>query len=266
MRLLKSLNNSLDILELFLAEEGALTLGKVTERCPLTKAGAHAILANLVQREYLHYDSLRREYSLGLRTWQLGSKLIESLDIRKIALPVLTELTVTSGETALLGRYSNGSTIYLECVVGPASVSTYTRPGARAPGFCTATGKAQLAFAPEGQLRRICGSGLDRYTPYTITDPSVLRSELEVVRKVGYAVNRGEYREDVVGVGAPLFNRDAEIAGAVALSGPAYRLGREPHESLSELLLKSAEQLKQALATSSISGVSYAVLDGEEVS
>lgn len=265
MRLLKSLNNSLDILELFLAEKNTFTLSEVTEACALTKAGAHTVLANLVRREYLHYDSLKRQYSLGLRTWQLGSKLVDSLDVRHTALPILAELTQVSGETALLSRYANGSTVYLECVVGPASVSTYTRPGARAPGFCTATGKAQLAFAPPAQLDRICIPGLERFTPYTITDPSVLRSELGEVRALGYSVNRGEYREDVVGVGAPLFNRDGNVLGAVGLSGPAYRLGREPQESISEPLLKSVANLQHALVGSSIPGVSYAILDGDEV-
>lgn len=264
MRILKSLNNSFDILELFLTQE-TYTLREVTEACALTKAGAHTILANLVHREYLHYNSLKRQYSLGLKTWQLGSRLLDTMDMRRIALPVLEELSHVSGETALLSRFANGSVVYLECVVGPASVASYTRPGARAPAFCTASGKAQLAFALAKEIDHVLSQGLARYTQYTITDPADLRSDLGDIRRIGYSVNRGEYREDVVGVGAPIFDKDGHVIGAVGLSGPAYRLGRQPQDLLSKPLTKSVAHLQRALASSSVSALSYEVTDGDEV-
>ena len=265
MRMLKSLNHSLDMLELFISEKKrSYTLAEVTEACGLTKAATHTSLANLVQREYLHYDSVNRQYSLGLRTWELGAGLLDSLDLRSVALPVLTELTQVAGETALLSRYTNGSIVYIECVIGPAPVATYTRLGARAPAFCTATGKAQLAFTPPSAFDRICAVGLKPYTDYTITDPSVLRAELREVRDTGYSVNKGEYGVDVVGVGAPLFNRDDQLVGGMGLSGPAYRLGRQPQAVLSEPLLKAAATLQSALARSSVPGVSFEKLDGKD--
>jgi len=257
MRMLKSLNHSLDMLELFISEKKrSYTLAEVTEACGLTKAATHTSLANLVQREYLHYDSVKRQYSLGLRTWEL--------DLRSVALPVLTELTQVAGETALLSRYTNGSIVYVECIIGPAPVATYTRLGARAPAFCTATGKAQLAFTPPSELDRICAAGLKPHTDYTITDPSVLRAELHEVRDRGYSVNKGEYGVDVVGVGAPLFNRDGQLVGGMGLSGPAYRLGRQPQAALSEPLMKAAATLQSALARSSVPGVSFENLDGKD--
>jgi len=265
MRMLKSLNHSLDMLELFISEKKrSYTLAEVTEACGLTKAATHTSLANLVQREYLHYDSVKRQYSLGLRTWELGAGLLDSLDLRSVALPVLTELTQVAGETALLSRYTNGSIVYVECIIGPAPVATYTRLGARAPAFCTATGKAQLAFTPPSELDRICAAGLKPHTDYTITDPSVLRAELHEVRDRGYSVNKGEYGVDVVGVGAPLFNRDGQLVGGMGLSGPAYRLGRQPQAALSEPLMKAAATLQSALARSSVPGVSFENLDGKD--
>lgn len=265
MRTLKSLNHSLDLLELFLGEKTrSYTLAEMTDACGLTRAATHTTLANLVQREYLHYDRARRQYSLGLRTWELGAKLIDSLDLSSIALPVLTELTQVTGETALLSRYTHGSIVYLECVVSPAPVATYTRHGARAPAFCTATGKAQLAFTPSSELDRVCGGRLEPHTEYTITDPSDLRRELSEIRNTGYSTNKGEYARDVVGVGAPIFNRDGQLVGGMGLSGPAYRLGRQPQERLSEPLVKAVATLQSALARSSVPVVSFDSQDGTD--
>jgi hypothetical protein len=67
---------------------------------------------------------------------------------------------------------------------------------------------------------------------------------------------------DVVGVGAPLFNRDGQLVGGMGLSGPAYRLGRQPQAALSEPLMKAAATLQSALARSSVPGVSLRTWTG----
>lgn len=251
MRMLKSVNHSLDMMDLFLADENpSFTLIEIARLAGLTKAGAHNILANLVHREYLEYDPTTRLYSLGLRVWELGARMLNSFDPRRIALPTLTRLSAQTGETGLLSRYASGSIVYMECVLGAAAVTTYTRPGLRAPAYCTATGKAQLAFLSDSEITDVCASGLVAHTQYTIVEPQLIRAQLLEVRAAGYAINRGEYREDVVGVGAPLFSRAGTVVAAIGLSGPAYRLGREPQRSLSEPILQAAAEIQQMMSRS----------------
>ena len=45
---------------------------------------------------------------------------------------------------------------------------------------------------------------LEKYTAHTITNARALRKELEVIRRNGYSFNRGEWRESVCGVAAPI--------------------------------------------------------------
>ncbi len=58
----------------------------------------------------------------------------------------------------------------------------------------------------------------------TITDPSQLRTELEKVRKDGYAVDFEEQEEGVRCLAAPTFGPNGEVFAAMSISGPASRL------------------------------------------
>lgn len=258
MRQLKSINHCLDIMELFLTEEGdGLSLAQLTAACGLTKAATHTILANLVHRGYLVYDPIRRSYALGIHTWELGAHYLDSIDFLRLVQPVLRTLTDQTGETALLSRYIQGYVVYLATVPTTAPVSTYTILGARAPAYCTATGKAQLAFAPNDDIERLCLQSKTQYTEYTITDPDALRNELHDIRSSGYAINRGEYSLDVTGVAAPLFSRSGDLVGGLGISGPAYRLGRYPAEEVCHAVLTSAASLRTGLVGPAIPIVSF---------
>ena len=262
MRQLKSINHCLDIMELFLVEtEKGCSLGEVTAACGLTKAATHTILANLVQRDYLAYDPNRRRYFLGIRTWELGARYLDSIDFIQIVQPVLRALVEITGETALLSRYTHGYVVYLDSVLTTASVATYTKLGARAPAYCTATGKAQLAFAPSSEVDHFCAQEKKRYTEYTITGADALRSELHHIRESGYAINRGEYSPDVTGVGAPVFSRAGDLVGGIGISGPAYRLGRDPAGEVCHAVLTLAASLQTNLVGTAVPLVSFEALD-----
>ena len=60
----------------------------------------------------------------------------------------------------------------------------------------------------------------------TITEPSQLRTELEKVRKNGYAVDFEEQEEGVRCLAAPVFGPNGEVFAAMSISGPASRLNK----------------------------------------
>lgn len=87
-----------------------------------------------------------------------------------------------------------------------------------------APGKSILAHLPEERIRDIVDRhGLPEQTDRTITDESELRESLAVVRERGYAVDRGEMIDGVVGVGAPIATADT-VYGAIAAYGPTNEM------------------------------------------
>ena len=69
------------------------------------------------------------------------------------------------------------------------------------------------------------------------------------MRRQGYAVNRGEWRASVWGIGAPVFDRHGKVISAVGISGPRERL--EPNvDAFAEVVVAAAKELSLRMGAS----------------
>lgn len=250
-RVLRSLNLSLDVLELLAAEPDKLGLSAVASRLRLSKAAVHGILSNLEARGYVQRSEEGGRYSLGHRIWELGMAAGERIELRKLAEAELLALTKLTGESSQLSRYcAPGEVLYLHKINCPNPVRAYVEEGARAPAYCVATGRVLLAYQPQSQIEVVCAGPLIAYTPHTIIDPERLRDELALVRKQGYAINRGEYRAEIVGVAAPVRNHRGEVVAGVSVSGPAYRFSVARARAFAQPVMSTAEAISRKLGWS----------------
>ncbi len=97
-------------------------------------------------------------------------------------------------------------------------------PVIRREAHCLAIGKVVLAELGLGEWAR--RSGLDtlpRFTASSITDPERLEGELDMVRRSGYAVDRGEFSEAICCVAAPVRDGQGMLVGTLGVSVPASR-------------------------------------------
>jgi DNA-binding IclR family transcriptional regulator len=220
---------------------------QLATRLGMSKGGVHRVLKNLLARGIIEM-TLDRKYRLTLALWELGLSIIARISIRSQALPYLELLVKESGENSYLTIYDSGQVIYLEkvssnqpvVVAGPAV-------GARAPAYTVATGKAILAWKGEVELERVLDTGLQAFSPRTITDPESLRTELEAIRQQGFSLNRGEWREQVVGIGAPVRDHTDSVIAGISISGPATRLNVDTDVRLQQLVVECARNLSREL-------------------
>lgn len=108
-------------------------------------------------------------------------------------------------------------------------------PEIRENAHALALGKVVLARAPADTLEHYLSAGLRRYTPDTITDPDVLRSELRRVRRTGIATDREEIAPDFCCIAAPLLDEQRRFLGAVGISMSVRAFDTE-REALTETL------------------------------
>lgn len=247
-RVLRSLNFSLDVLELLSAGSEGLNLTAIAGRLGLSNAAVHGILTNLEFRGYVRKSKDDNRYNLGHRIWELGIAAGERIELRKLAEEALLDLTRLTGETSQLSRYcATGDVLYLHKINSPNAVRAYIEEGARAPAYCVATGRVLLAFQPRTEIDSVCEGALVAYTQYTITDPDRLRDELAIVRRQGYAINRGEYRGEIVAVAAPIRDHANAVVAAVSVSGPSYRFSVARAKSFIPAVMKAAESISRKL-------------------
>jgi len=93
--------------------------------------------------------------------------------------------------------------------------------GSRLPAYCSATGKALLAFLARSDLDRLLERiDLVQRGPRTLTDRSALLAELEQVRRTGIAVNDEELDSALRAIAAPVRSRSGEVVAAVNVAIP----------------------------------------------
>jgi DNA-binding IclR family transcriptional regulator len=222
---------------------GVTQLGK---RLQLTKSNVHRLLQTLASQGYVRNRDSEGRYELTLKLWEVGSQALSRLDIKQVAAPRLKALAEGTSETVHLSLLDDGEVIYIDKIDSPHPVRAYSRIGGRAPAYCVATGKAMLAYSPDSTINLI-GVNLKRYSSTTICSLRDLKKEFSGVRKNGYAINRGEWREGVCGIAAPIFDSTNRVIAAIGLSGPADRLKMRTLKKFSPLVTNAAAGISREL-------------------
>ena len=75
----------------------------------------------------------------------------------------------------------------------------------------------------------------------------MLKRELSMIRRRGYAVDAMEHEYGIQCVAVPIFNREGQIAAAYSVSGPSPRFSEERIQQIAEILKESAESIKWQL-------------------
>lgn len=248
-RLVPALTRALDILELFLEGDGSLSAPEVTRRLQLPRTTVHELLTTLSARAYLvPVTEQPGRYRLGVRTYQLGSRYAEQLDLAAEGQQVAREVAEICDETVHVAILEDTDVIYIAKVDSTHAVRMVSAAGRRLPAHCTAVGKMLLASLSETELTaRISGRELIVMTPHSVTDPTVLREKLTGIRERGIAVEHRESNPDVSCVAAPVRNGAGRVVAALSISVPVIRWNADRASELEQLVLRGAAELSTRL-------------------
>jgi len=216
-----------------------LGLAELAAAAGVDKSSALRLLAPLREFDLVETDELGR-YRLGVGVLRLGQIYLDRLDLRATALPVLRELTETTGETSHLVLYQHPDVVYIEKVEADSAVQMRSRVGKVEPAASTAVGRAYLSHAPAAVVGEIASAGLTMRTPSTITSVRKWRAELDAARARGYAIDDCENEAEIRCVGAAILDHRGLPVAALSVAGPAWRLTRERAEELGPVVAKAA--------------------------
>lgn len=245
---LQSLDRAVSVLDLLGESEGPLGLADVCERMALHKSTAHRALM-VLERCGLIERTPENRFRLGLKLYELGSRAVEQIDLRARVHPWFRRLSAQVGETIHLGVLQKTSVVYLD-KVEPSNRRVWlsSRIGASNPVYCTAMGKAMLAYLPEDAATEIIGKiRFVRLTRRTLMTPEALRRSLDRVRRRGYAIDDEEAEEGVRCIGAPILSETGAPMAAVSVSGPTSRITQQSVPGIAEHLLRCCREISSSL-------------------
>ena len=152
--------------------------------------------------------------------------------------PVLESLADKTSESINLAVPGSDDLKIIDQVDGKHLLGATNWIGRNVPYHASALGKVLLAFGAAA----IPSGNLHSKTARTITSRAQLNSELEKVRKAGFAIIDNELENGLVAVAAPVFNHDGKVVAAISISGPDARIGREQLIKFGELIIKELKK------------------------
>lgn len=240
----------LDVLEIMARNGKPMTAVEVASALGLPRATVFRLLSTLQEKNWIYKE--RFTYSLGFKCFQLGATTGVGLEIRTHALPFLVSLRDKTQLNTQIAKLEDWHVVYLERVLGrKLPVSTPSRAGSILPAYCTALGKALLAYRDLEQVTKWASSTkLEQMTERTITSVPALIAEILEVRARGYAIETGEREEEISCIAAPITDFSGKVVAAISVSGTDDRMPEEPRNSeLSIQVVQTAEQISLALGS-----------------
>jgi DNA-binding IclR family transcriptional regulator len=241
------LDRSFRILEALADAPDELSPAELAVRLHLHKSTIHRLLVVLEGQRFIRKTPDGR-YGLGMKLIEMGSRAVEQLDLGEHALPFLERLVEETGETAHICVLSGTEMVSIANVPGRWTLRTPSTVGRRTQTYCTAVGKAFIAFLPPSALDSLIERlQFKRQTRRTLMTASSLRVALDRVRRRGFAVDDEEVEEGLRCIGAPIRDYTGKVVAALSIAGPVFRIQKGQVASYARAVTAAADSLSADL-------------------
>ena len=244
--MIQSIERVSNILHCF-DEDTRLGITQIAKKVGLTKSTTFGIVSSLTKLGFLEQDKSTGQYMLGLELFLLGTKV--DAEGRNIIGRELDALVETLGETINYVRRQGGNVIYIAKKESPHSMRISTTVGMSLPMYCSAVGKAMLAWLPaEEQNTIIEATDFQNLTDNTLANADTLRAELKKIRSQGFALDSEELEYGLTCVAVPILNTQNYPIAAISCSGPSTRMTPEKIGVCQNELRQSCAKLSRMMS------------------
>jgi len=204
------------------------TATDISRETKLAVSTVHRLLNTEVEHGFVSFDPSNKTYRLGVRVFELATKVSGVLSLAETARPIMSDLSRLTGETVQLAVLSNNRALFVEKVGTEQAIGIRGSVGESEPLYATSTGKVLLGQLDEQRLSAILDSiTLEAWTANTVTDRSKLVAELERVRDADFATSNEEFDPGVRAMAVPIRNGRSETKAALCISAPAFRVTQD---------------------------------------
>lgn len=208
---------AVDLMEI-ISKERLIGISDLTRQSGLKKTTVARLLATLKRAGMVEQDHNSQRFYITIRVFEMGSRVLENLDIRRQAQPLIEDFVHKHGKSTLLSVLNRGEVVYIGKFEAPELFRIITSVGSRTPVYCSASGKAMLAFLDPERRRHILKEiPLKTFTAKTITDLAALEQDLAATRERGYSLDLGEHYPNLCSVAAPVFDSQGYVKAAISV-------------------------------------------------
>ncbi|MFY4776527.1 IclR family transcriptional regulator [Metabacillus sp. RGM 3146] len=248
MPIIQSVDRALQILDLFDEYTTELKITEISELMNLHKSTVHSLLKTLQKKGYIRQNEENGKYALGMKLFERGNYIIQSLDIRQVAKKYLLDLSLATGQTTHLAIMDGKEGVYMDKMEGSKAVILYSRIGRRISLHCSAVGKALIAFNPSEDIKKLLKDYVYyKQTENTITNEVDFMGELEKVRNEGYSIDDQENEPGVRCVAVPIRNYKNQVIAAISISTLAASVDDHQLNEFIEMLKQACSEISEQM-------------------
>ncbi|HTY24202.1 MAG TPA: IclR family transcriptional regulator [Desulfomonilaceae bacterium] len=202
------------------ATSGKMTLTEVCKAVGIHKSKGYSILNTLQNFAFVHRSPDTKAYSLGSGLLFLSARVLNNLDYREAAAPLLRKLSHEMNSTAFLGLISGSHLFVVAKDEGIQNIGVTIKLGHRFPLAWGAHGKSIMAYLPASKRKEILGSSkVYFHGSASRFDLDRLEQELVRCRETGFATDMSEMKGGVQAVAAAVFGPGGKLIGSLAVVG-----------------------------------------------
>lgn len=229
---------------------------ELSEKLGMTKSNVHRLLQTLVGCGLVRRDERSGRYVATLKIWELGHDVWLRSELKTVTSPLVEELARRTREMVHIAIIDGDDLLFFEQVGNPTAYPfrMFWPIGGRMhcwqilPGGkdFTAIQIAYLSTLPDQRARAILRMLKDQLAANATAHESIMK-RVEAARRLNYALNQGEWNEEMRGAASVFFDKDGQPAGVLGLNGPAKRVDAATLERWGSLARHAAESISYGM-------------------
>lgn len=250
IRAVPAVTRAIAVLRLLSRSRTPLGLKAIAQALDLVPSTALHILRALVAEQLLQVDPLTKQYRLGVGMLPLARAVLENGDFPSLVRPKLDDLSSRYGVAAIGIEVPDlDHMIVVALARAQAPVRLHVDVGSRFPALISATGRCVAAFS--GQPWNEIEKRFRLLRWHTAPNYDAWRKEVDMARRQGFSIDRGNYIAGVTIVAVPVLNLHGTISHTIAAVGLGNQLDRATSLALARDMREAAQEVAAQLVPQS---------------
>ena len=246
--MVQSIDRAMQIINILISDDNksSWSISELAETTFLPLSTLHRILHTLKKHELVIQSAENKQYQAGYKWMEIGLRLLDKVDFRTAARPVMERLAAEVEESIYLNMPKGTDAIVIEKVDSPLKLRIAENLGILIPLNIGAPNKTILAFMKDREIVQIMNQ-LD----IPLEERQGLWDQLNEIRKNLYAISYGEKTEGTACVASPIIGINHQIIAAISINMPSLRFNEERQPILITKVKESAAEISMKLGNTS---------------
>ncbi|QGG51100.1 IclR family transcriptional regulator [Lysinibacillus pakistanensis] len=245
----KTLKNSLDILECFATTESSLGVREISRMTKLHTSVVQRTINTFTEAGYLLQDEATKKYKLGYKMFIFHNALSNTSDPHFTIYELMQSLASEINESVFLTYMDNEYGVTTKIAESNKNIKYAVSLGTKTPLYIGASCKVMFAYLDEERQLELLAYFHEKQSDEEHKKLLAnLQEELQTIRQNNWCVTVGEYNEHAFGISVPLFNHKKEIIASLTISGLVYDIDEQREKYMLEQLVKIAHQIQSHIS------------------